>query len=108
VEKYLNLPKGFYTELNKINTVVPMDFALFMERYGYKILFAIFGAIILVIFGVVALSVYSVLKLYGLIFGAMILLSVAVYAFFVQRRALNAYGEAHGKYFYDPKYGKKP
>ncbi|AIU69716.1 membrane protein [Thermococcus eurythermalis] len=85
-----------------------MDFALFMERYGYKILFAIFGGIVLLIFGVVLLSVYSFLKLYGLLLGGLLLISIAVYAFFAKRRYLNAYGEALGKYFYDPKYGKKP
>ncbi len=84
-----------------------MDFALFMERYGYKILLGIFAAVIIVFLSLIGLWAYALFKMFGAVALA-IILGYAIYAFVVQRRVLNAYGEAHGKYFYDPKYGKKP
>ncbi|WP_258085018.1 hypothetical protein [Thermococcus thermotolerans] len=78
-----------------------MDFDLFMERYGYKILFGIFGLALIVIFGVLAFSVYTVLRLFGLLAGGLLLLFVVVYAFTVKRRVMDAQAQAHAKYFYD-------
>ncbi|WP_343232453.1 hypothetical protein [Thermococcus sp. 5-4] len=81
--------------------MVGVDFDLFMERYGYKILFGLFGLVILTIIGVLALSVYTALRFYGLFAGGLLLLLGAVYAFTVKRRVLDAQAQAHAKYFYD-------
>ncbi|ASJ11763.1 MULTISPECIES: hypothetical protein [Thermococcus] len=78
-----------------------MDFDLFMERYGYKILFGIFGLVLLMILGVLAFSVYAVLKLFGLFAGGLLLLFGILYAFTVKRRVMDAQAQAHAKYFYD-------
>ncbi len=84
-----------------------MDFDLFMERYGYKLLFLLFGLVLAGILSVLGLAVYSMLKLFGYV-GAIVLVMYMTYAFLVQRRVLDASAEAHGKYFYDPKQGKRP
>ena len=83
-----------------------MDFELFMERYGYTILFGIFIAIVAAIFGIVLLWVYSMFKILGIAAIAMIG-GYLIFSYFIKRRYLDAHGEALGKYFYDPKYGKK-
>lgn len=83
-----------------------MDFSLFMERYGYKILLGLFALILLGFFAFLGLWVYSMFKFFGGI-AAVVILGYALYAFLVQRRILDATAEAHGKYFYDPNYGKK-
>ncbi len=84
-----------------------MDFSLFMERYGYKALLAI-G--ILIVGGVVAFPVIGLIltfRRFGVYFGAGILV-LTLYFMLINRKTLDAYGKAQGKYFYDPKYGKKP
>lgn len=78
-----------------------MDFDLFMERYGYKILFGLFGLVLLTIFGVLGLYAYAVLRLFGLFAGGLLLILALVYAFTAGRRVLDAQAEAHAKYFYD-------
>lgn len=84
-----------------------MDFDLFMERYGYKILFLIFAVFIVALLGILGLAVYSMLKLFGY-FGAIALVMYVTYAFLVKRRVLDAQAEAYGKYFYDSRQGKRP
>lgn len=42
-----------------------MDFDLFMERYGHKILFGIFGAVLLVIIGTLLASFYLLFRFIG-------------------------------------------
>lgn len=84
-----------------------MDFALFMERYGYRIILALMALIILGIIGIFVGAVLVTLRLYGLYVGGIILFITAIYAFTVRRRHLQAYGEAMGKYFYDPKQEKR-
>ncbi|WP_342667077.1 hypothetical protein [Thermococcus celericrescens] len=81
--------------------MVVVDFDLFMERYGYKILFGIFGIVLLTILGVLAFSAYSILRLYGLFAGGLFLLLLVVYALTVKRRVMDAQAQAHAKYFYD-------
>ncbi|NJE86042.1 hypothetical protein E3E23_09440 [Thermococcus sp. CX2] len=78
-----------------------MDFDLFMERYGYKILFALFGLVLLAIFGTLGLYAYTVFKLFGFFAGGLLLLLGIVYAFTAGRRILDAQAKAHAKYFYD-------
>ncbi|NJE42763.1 hypothetical protein E3E32_06015 [Thermococcus sp. GR6] len=78
-----------------------MDFYLFMERYGYKILFGIFGLVLLAIFGTLGLYAYAVFKLFDFFAGGLLLLFVIVYAFTAGRRVLDAQAKAHAKYFYD-------
>ncbi|BAD85831.1 hypothetical membrane protein, conserved [Thermococcus kodakarensis KOD1] len=85
-----------------------MDFALFMERYGYKILLVIMLSIVFGIIGIFVGAVFVTLKSYGLYVGGMILIVTAIYAFTVRRKYLQSYGDAMGKYFYDPKQGKRP
>ena len=77
-----------------------MDFALFMERYGYRILLGIFALIMIGFFAFLGFWVYSMFKLFGALAGIMIL-GYFLYAFLVQRRILDAQAEAHAKYFYD-------
>lgn len=84
-----------------------MDFALFMERCGYKILLGIFATVLIGFFAILGFWTYAMFKLLGALAGIMIL-GYFVYAFLVQRRVLDAQAEAHGKYFYNPNYGKKP
>jgi len=84
-----------------------MDFSLFMERYGYKALLAV-G--VMIVIGVVALPIIGLVvtvKRFGVYFGAGLLVTV-LYFMMLNHKVLNAYGKAQGKYFYDPKYGKKP
>lgn len=83
-----------------------MDFSLFMERYGYKILLGLFALILVGFFAFLGLWVYAMFKFLGAI-AAVVILGYVIYAFIVQRRILDAQAEAHGKYFYDPNYGKK-
>ena len=83
-----------------------MDFALFMERYGYKILLGIFAAVVIGIIAFIGFWAYTLLKMFGTV-GLIVILGYALYAFLVQRRVLDAQAKAHGKYFYDPNYGKK-
>ncbi|WP_367884672.1 hypothetical protein [Thermococcus sp. JCM 11816] len=46
-----------------------MDFALFMERYGYKILLVIMLSIVFGIIGIFVGAVFVTLKSYGLYVG---------------------------------------
>ncbi|ASJ06516.1 hypothetical protein [Thermococcus pacificus] len=85
-----------------------MDFDLFMERYGYKMLFGLFGLVLLVIFGILGLYVYAVVRLFGLFVGGLLLVLALVYAFTTGRKLLDARAEAHAKYFYDSRQGKRP
>jgi uncharacterized membrane protein len=78
-----------------------MDFALFMERYGYSILLLIIAIIIAAIIGVMAFYVYRILKVFGITLGGILLIYLFVLAFGVKRRALDAQARAHAKYFYD-------
>ncbi|HII60289.1 hypothetical protein [Pyrococcus horikoshii] len=78
-----------------------MDFALFMEKYGYKILLAvifigIFGLIGYVMFGL--LKMISGLGVLGLGAGLALLIAMRM---LIAGRYYEAYGEAMGKYFYD-------
>ncbi|EEB73299.1 hypothetical protein [Thermococcus sp. AM4] len=83
-----------------------MDFALFMERYGYKILLGVFAIILIGFFAVLGFWIYAMFKVFGSI-AAIAIVGYFIYAFVVKRRVLDAQAEAHGKYFYDPNYGKK-
>ncbi|WP_342764654.1 hypothetical protein [Thermococcus sp. Bubb.Bath] len=85
-----------------------VDFALFMERYGYKILLAIGALVVLAIFGTFVAGILAMMKIYGVIIGAIILVGAAFYAFTVTRRSSQAYADAMSKYFYDPKQGRRP
>ncbi len=85
-----------------------MDFALFMERYGYKLLLAIGALVVLAIFGTFVAAILAMIKVYGLYIGGIILAGAAFYAFTVSRRSSQAYADAMSKYFYDPKQGRKP
>ncbi|ASJ14672.1 hypothetical protein A3L10_05815 [Thermococcus radiotolerans] len=77
-----------------------MDFDLFMERYGYKILLGIFGMIILGMFAIIGIWVYAALKYLGLLFGGLILMLVVVRSL-VNKRVLDAQAQVFSKYFYD-------
>ncbi|ACS90835.1 hypothetical protein TSIB_1784 [Thermococcus sibiricus MM 739] len=85
----------------------PMDFALFMERYGYKILLGIMAAVIIGLFAIPALGIATLIKTYGLGIGLVFLIVAAAYGFTVWRRSAEAYAKAHGKYFYDDKWYKR-
>jgi len=84
-----------------------MDFALFMERYGYKLLLGIMAAVIIGLFAVPIIGLVKVIKLYGPEIGLLIIITSAIYGFTVWRRHANAYGQAQGKYFYDDKWYKR-
>ncbi|AEK72931.1 membrane protein, conserved [Thermococcus sp. 4557] len=77
-----------------------MDFDLFMERYGYKILLGIFGMIILGMFAIIVIWAYVALKYLGLFFGGLIVALVAVRSL-VNKRILDAQARVFSKYFYD-------
>ncbi|WP_363316518.1 hypothetical protein [Thermococcus sp.] len=81
--------------------MVRVDFDLFMERYGYKILFGIFGLVLLAILGMFGFYVYAVIRLFGLFAGGLLLLLALVHAFTAGRRVLDAQAKVHAKYFYD-------
>ena len=83
-----------------------MDFDLFMERYGYKVLLAVFVGVALIVVGIPIVGFILSVRTMGYVGGAM-LIAVLVYALVVNRRVMDSYAEAQGKYFYDPKYGKK-
>ncbi|NJE05882.1 hypothetical protein E3E36_06940 [Thermococcus sp. M36] len=78
-----------------------MDFDLFMERYGYKILFGIFGAVFLVIIGTLLASFYLMFRFLGYFAAAILIVFLFAYAFTVKRRVMDAQAQAHAKYFYD-------
>ncbi|WP_238515827.1 hypothetical protein [Thermococcus sp. 4557] len=80
--------------------MVPVDFDLFMERYGYKILLGIFGMIILGMFAIIVIWAYVALKYLGLFFGGLIVALVAVRSL-VNKRILDAQARVFSKYFYD-------
>ena len=84
-----------------------MDFALFMERYGYKLLLGIMAAVIIGLFAVPVLGIMKLIKTYSLEIGLMFIIVAATYGFTVWRRYSEAYAKAHGKYFYDDKWYKK-
>jgi predicted lipid-binding transport protein (Tim44 family) len=85
-----------------------MDFDLFMERYGYKILLVLGALVVLAIFGTFVAGILAMMKVYGLYVGLAILVGAAVYAFTATRRSSQAYAEAMSKYFYDPRQGRRP
>ncbi|WP_370519563.1 hypothetical protein [Thermococcus sp. JdF3] len=80
--------------------MVRVDFDLFMERYGYKILLAIFGMIVAGIFAIIGIWAYVALKYLGLLFGGLIIALVAVRSL-MNRRILDAQARVFSKYFYD-------
>ncbi|WP_342781698.1 hypothetical protein [Thermococcus aciditolerans] len=80
--------------------MVVVDFDLFMERYGYKILLGIFGMIILGMFAIIGIWAYVALKYLGLFFGGLVVALVAVRSL-VNRRILDAQAKVFSKYFYD-------
>ncbi|WP_346765148.1 hypothetical protein [Thermococcus sp. 18S1] len=80
--------------------MVPVDFDLFMERYGYKILLGIFGMIILSMFAIIVIWAYVALKYLGLFFGGLIVALVAVRSL-VNKRILDSQARVFSKYFYD-------
>jgi len=84
-----------------------MDFTLFMERYGYKILLGIMVVVIIGLFAIPVLGIATLIKTYGLEVGFIFLIVTAVYGFTVWRRSAEAYAKAHGKYFYDDKWYKR-
>lgn len=84
-----------------------MDFDLFMEKYGYKILLGIVAVVIIGLFAIPALGIARLIRTYGLEVGLMFLIVAAAYGFIVWRRSAEAYAEAHGKYFYDDKWYKR-
>ncbi|WP_048146712.1 hypothetical protein [Pyrococcus abyssi] len=77
-----------------------MDFALFMEKYGYKILLALVFLVVFGIFGVTIFGLIKATKTYGVAFGVLLLVLIFV-RMLVNRRYYEAYGEAMAKYFYD-------
>ncbi|WP_370520111.1 hypothetical protein [Thermococcus sp. LS1] len=81
--------------------VRPMDFDLFMERYGYKILFGIFGVVLLVIIGTLLASFYLLFRYLGYFAASLVIVFLFAYAFTVKRRVIDAQAQAHAKYFYD-------
>jgi len=84
-----------------------VDFDLFMEKYGYKILLGIVAVVIIGLFAIPALGIARLIRTYGLEVGLMFLIVAAAYGFIVWRRSSEAYAEAHGKYFYDDKWYKR-
>ena len=78
-----------------------MDFDLFMERYGYKILLGIFGAVFIVIIGTLLASFYLLFKVLGYFAATLLVVFLIIYAFTVKRRVMDAHAQAHAKYFYD-------
>ncbi|WP_456321455.1 hypothetical protein [Palaeococcus sp. (in: euryarchaeotes)] len=77
-----------------------MDFSLFMERYGYKILLAVMSALVIIFIAVPIMGIAVTAKKFGLTFGAFLLIIALVSSLFF-RRTSEAYAQAHGKYFYD-------
>ncbi|AIF69403.1 hypothetical protein PAP_04960 [Palaeococcus pacificus DY20341] len=84
-----------------------MDFALFMERYGYKIILGIFALIFLGFIAIPLISFAWVFKQFGLYIGGIVIVIILMQAFLVKRRALDSYAKAHAKYFYDDKWYKR-
>ncbi|AEH24476.1 hypothetical protein [Pyrococcus yayanosii] len=83
-----------------------MDFALFMERYGYKLLALLFVALIVVVVGFPIYVLWHFIRdSPELALGLMVFILVTA-AF--RRKLWQSYGEAMGKYFYDKNFGKKP
>ncbi len=76
------------------------DFNLLLERYGYKMLFMVFGVILLVILGALALYIYAVFKLYGILAGGVLLVAILVYALTRGRKVLDTEAQASVKYLH--------
>ncbi|WP_235507096.1 hypothetical protein [Thermococcus barophilus] len=87
--------------------VVFMDFELFMERYGYKLLLGLMALVVIVVVGIPILGYIYFLRRYSWEIGGLMLIIVVVYAFSVRRKVMDAYAQAHGKYFYDDKWYKR-
>ncbi|AAL80799.1 hypothetical protein PFDSM3638_03380 [Pyrococcus furiosus DSM 3638] len=83
-----------------------MDFALFMEKYGYKILGLLLVIIVIVVLAFPFLGLLKFLRENWEVAGVLILL-ILITSFF-RRKYYQAYGEALGRYFYDDKFGKRP
>ncbi|ASJ03967.1 hypothetical protein [Thermococcus barossii] len=77
-----------------------MDFDLFMERYGYKILLALFGLVVAGMFAIIGIWAYVALKYLSLLFGGLVLMLVVIRSL-VSRRVLDAQAQVFSKYFYD-------
>lgn len=77
-----------------------MDFSLFMERHGYKILLAVMSAIVIAFIAIPIIGIAVTAKKFGLTFGAFLLIIAIISSLFF-RRTSEAYAEAQGKYFYD-------
>ncbi|ASJ17253.1 hypothetical protein A3L04_09335 [Thermococcus chitonophagus] len=84
-----------------------MDFALFMERYGYKLLALIFIIALGIVFGPFLYGFVILLKKYPT-FTIVMFVVGAVYTFLFRSKYWDAYAKAMAKYFYDDKYGKRP
>ncbi|GEM_PF-712757 len=84
-----------------------MDFDLFMERYGYKILLGIIAVVIISLLAIPILGIAELIRMYGLEIGLITIIVSAVYGFTVWRRFNEARAEALGKYFYDDKWYKR-
>lgn len=76
------------------------DFNLLLERYGYKMLFMVFGVILLVILGALALYIYAVFKLYGILAGGVLLVAILVYTLTRGRKVLDTEAQASVKYLH--------
>ncbi len=76
------------------------DFNLLLERYGYKMLFMVFGVILLVILGALALYIYAVFKLYGILAGGVLLVAILVYTLTRGRKVLDTEAQTSVKYLH--------
>ncbi|AFK22353.1 hypothetical protein [Pyrococcus sp. ST04] len=79
-----------------------MDFDLFMERYGYKLLGVMVAILIILVIGF-PLSILGKWFLENPYIAPIFVVLIFIQAFF-KRKQLTAYGEAMSKYFY---YDKK-
>ncbi|AEC52771.1 hypothetical protein PNA2_1856 [Pyrococcus sp. NA2] len=88
-----------------------MDFELFMEKYGYKILGTILALTIGGIFVYLFWGLIKTLRFtygeIGLMFVVTLIVLVLIRMLFT-RKYYEAYGNAMARYFYDDKFGKRP
>jgi len=77
-----------------------MDFDLFMERYGYKILLGIIAAVIIIVVGVPIVGfVYALLKFSDAPTTLMILVTFTLIGY-ITFRAYGRVFDAYAKYWY--------
>ncbi|MFA4719756.1 hypothetical protein [Pyrococcus kukulkanii] len=83
-----------------------MDFDLFMEKYGYKLLGLGIVILIAVVLGFPLYALWRFIKEYPEMTLTILIIIIITSVFL--RGYFKAYGEAMGKYFYDDKFGKRP